>query len=239
MPRILVFKHVPYEGPATITDWAARAGHVIDIHEWYQTPTAPDELPDYLIIMGGPMNVDEEQEYPWLAAEKTYIRKALDADIPVLGICLGAQLIAAVLGEKVYPGPHRELGWLPLTFAPEASQHSTLRAFTELNSDADSDDVNVFHWHGDTFDLPAGATLLGSTDGCRNQGFAWRNAVGLQFHIEMDQSVLTKLIQEHRLPEWSGIYIASSEAILSDTTKYQTACRKILFRLLGLWSEKK
>lgn len=228
MPRIFVLKHVPYEGPAAIADWAAKAGHELSLHEWYQTPEAPAEFPDYLIVMGGPMNVDDEQDYPWLAAEKAYLRKAIDAGTPVLGICLGAQLIAAALGKKVYPGKYQEFGWLPLSLTSEAAEHPLLSAFPNP--------LMVFHWHGDTFDLPDGATLLGSTTDCVNQGFAVGKCIGLQFHIEIDQSLLRGLIADHLLPDWQGPYISAPNQIISDASLYHSECKETLFRLLDRWA---
>ncbi len=228
MAQILIFQHVSYEGPAAITDWAAAAGHSIKTHEWYISPEAPTELPELLVVMGGPMNVDDTNEYPWLPAEKAFIRQALDADIPVLGICLGAQLIAAALGEKVYPNVQQELGWLPITLTPAARQHPMLCTFPQA--------LHVFHWHGDTFDLPPGAIRLGSTQACLNQGFALGKCIGLQFHIEIDRSVLTQLIADHRLPDWQGSHVSSSENILTDATQYQQPCRETLFRLLDRWA---
>ncbi|MEM1158640.1 MAG: type 1 glutamine amidotransferase [Verrucomicrobiota bacterium] len=227
MPNILVLKHVPYEGPAMIRDWATAAGCDIAEHHWYQIPQAPTSLPEHLIIMGGPMNVDDEQAHPWLAAEKVYIRQAIAADIPVLGICLGAQLIAAALGKHVFPNPHQELGWLPLSRTDAASQNPVLSAFP--------DQLPVFHWHGDTFELPDGATLLGSTEGCINQGFAIEKCIGLQFHIEISHSVIKELINDTRLPDWSGPYISQPKDILSGAEYHQASCKDTLFDLLDRW----
>jgi len=227
--RILVFKHVPYEGPAAIQDWATAVGHSITEHEWYESPQAPTSLPAYLIVMGGPMNVDDERDYPWLAAEKAYIRQAIDAEIPVLGICLGAQLIAAALGKRVFQNSHQELGWRPLTLADTARRHPALATFP--------DQLPVFHWHGDTFDLPDRALLLGSTDGCAHQGFAVGKCIGLQFHIEIDQIILKELIESQLLPDWQGPYISRPEQLLSNAARYQSACRDTLFRLLDCWSQ--
>ncbi len=227
MPKILVFKHVPYEGPAAISDWAAAAGFEIAEHNWYKSPHAPIDLPEYLIVMGGPMNVDDEQDHPWLTEEKAYLLRAIEADIPILGICLGAQLIAAALGKPVFPNVHQELGWLPLSLTNAAPQHPVLSAF--------SDQLPVFHWHGDTFELPEGATLLGSTEVCVNQGYAVGKCIGLQFHIEIDGGVLKELIADERLPAWSGPYISKSDDILTDAALHQSACKETLFRLLDRW----
>jgi len=227
--RILVFKHVPYEGPAAIREWADCSGHEIIEHNWYQTHNPPTSLPEYLIVMGGPMNVDEEQEFPWLMEEKAYLRQAMAANIPILGICLGAQLIAAALGKPVFPNTHQELGWQALACTDAALQHPVLSAFP--------DQLPVFHWHGDTFELPDESTLLGSTPCCKNQGFAIGKSIGLQFHIEIGHDQLTELIQSQKLPDWSGPFISSPTEILKDATNHQAACQNTLYQLLDRWIE--
>ena len=227
MSRLLVLKHAPYEGPAAIAEWAASQGHELTEHAWYETPQAPTTMPDALVVMGGPMNVDEEDAYQWLATEKEFIRQIIAAEVPILGICLGAQLIAAALGKRVFPNDQQELGWLPLSRTDAASRHPALSVFP--------DQLSVFHWHGDTFELPDGAILLGSTEGCLHQGFAVGNCIGLQFHIEIDQACLQGLITENRLPAWEGPFIASAESILSDAEQHQTPCRETLFQLLDRW----
>lgn len=131
--------------------------------------------PDLVVVLGGPIGVYEEDRYPFLAQEIGFIRKRLEAGKPTLGVCLGAQLMAAALGAKVYAGPAKEIGWkkLALTDAGKASCLAPL------------DDVAVLHWHGDTFDLPDGAELLASTDICKHQAFRLGDfALGLQFHPE-------------------------------------------------------
>lgn len=228
MSQLLVFKHVSYEGPAAISDWATLAGFELIEHNWYETPDAPVSLPDFLIVMGGPMNIDDKAEFPWLKLEKDYIREAIAADIPVLGICLGAQLIAAALGRQVFPNSHQELGWLPLSLTEEAKRHAVLSTFP--------DHLCVFHWHGDTFELPEGATPLGSTPGCSNQGFAVGKCIGLQFHLEIDQPVLRKLISGNYLPNWNGTYVSKPDDILAHSAHHQPTCKNILFRLLDRWS---
>ncbi|MEM6885350.1 MAG: type 1 glutamine amidotransferase [Verrucomicrobiota bacterium] len=229
MSNILLFQHVPYEGPETILDWAVESGHILTYHHWNYKPAAPEKMPEALVIMGGPMNVDETSNYPWLATEKQFIRQAIETGIPVLGVCLGAQLIAAALGKTVFPNSHQELGWMPLSLTEEARQHPILSAFP--------DRLPVFHWHGDTFELPDGATLLGSTEACMNQGFAIGKCIGLQFHIEISHTVLKDLIEENQLPDWQGAYVTSPESIFLDATKYEVDCRKTLYQLLDRWAE--
>ncbi|MBA4245655.1 MAG: glutamine amidotransferase [Pseudomonas sp.] len=130
---------------------------------------------DLLVVLGGPIGVYDHDSYPIVSDELQLLRARLAADRPTLGICLGAQLMAAALGARVYPGPAKEIGWSPLDLAPVA-EYQPLAA---LN------DVAVLHWHGDTFDLPQGCTRLASTSLCRNQAFArGPNVLALQFHPE-------------------------------------------------------
>jgi GMP synthase (glutamine-hydrolysing) len=147
---------------------------------------APDDL-DWLIIMGGPMSVHDERTYPWLLDEKQFIREVIALGTPVLGVCLGAQLLAEALGARVRPNPVREIGWFPVQRVAEPASSVLAAAFP--------DSITAFHWHGDTFELPAGAVHLASSEACPNQGFVWNNqVVGLQCHLETTQSSLENLI---------------------------------------------
>jgi GMP synthase (glutamine-hydrolysing) len=146
--------------------------HDIGTRPLTELMTAPPEL---LVVLGGPIGAYEEDRYPFLSEELRVLKQRLEQNMPTMGICLGAQLMARALGEEVYPGPAKEIGFAPiaLTVAGEAS---CLRYFS---------DFPVLHWHGDTFDLPAGATLLASTEICENQAFSYGNsAIAFQFHPE-------------------------------------------------------
>jgi len=130
---------------------------------------------DALVVMGGPMSVHDEAEYGFLAPEKALLAAALGAGKPVLGVCLGAQMIADVLGARVSPNRVKEIGW--------AAVEGELTGL-----------ATVFHWHGETFDLPAGARLLASSLACRNQAFSVGRALGLQFHLEMTPEIIEPLM---------------------------------------------
>lgn len=176
--RIHALQHVVFEGLGHIEQWITTQGHSLRISHLY----AGDALPalnefDRLVIMGGPMNIYEDKRYPWLAAERDFIRRAIDAGKSAVGICLGAQLLADALGSKVYGGQHKEIGWLPIRVT-EAGQKSLL--WQGLPTDP-----VVFHWHGDTFEVPAGAVHLATSEGCVSQAFVYDNRIlGLQFHLE-------------------------------------------------------
>jgi GMP synthase-like glutamine amidotransferase len=176
--RIHCLQHVPFEGPARIGDWAEQRGHSLAISHLY----AGDALPtldsfDLLLIMGGPMGVADEAEHSWLAREKARIEQSITAGKSVLGICLGAQLIAEVLGARVYRNPVKEIGWFPIEFTGTGLADP-------LCADLPSMPM-VFHWHGDTFTLPRGAVHLARSAHCEQQAFLYDGRVlGLQFHLE-------------------------------------------------------
>lgn len=187
--HIHCFQHVPFETPANIFEWIDKHNHSISYTYFFEKDFALPALDDFdcLLVMGGPMNVDEEERFPWLKQEKQMIKEAIDAGKKVLGICFGSQLIAAALNKKVYKAGEKEIGFFPITFTNEALQHPVFNHFLKA--------YPVFHWHGDTFDLPGSAQLIASTDVCSSQAFIIGNKVlALQFHIEMDETVIEKLI---------------------------------------------
>lgn len=188
--KIHCFQHVIFETPGTILEWAQLHNHTITYTRFYQKNyTIPfiQEI-DVLLIMGGNMNVDEEDKFPWLKQEKIIIKDAIEANKKVLGICLGAQLIAATLGSKVYPGIAKEIGFFPVQFTETALLHPFFNHLTNP--------YTVFHWHGDTFDLPANAQLIASSAVCKQQAFLFNHKVlGLQFHFEMDEIVNKQMIK--------------------------------------------
>ena len=173
------FQHVPFEGLGNIEEWIALSKHHLRVTRIFAGEGLPEaDDVDFLIVMGGPMSVNDEARHPWLAGEKAFIASAIRRGIKVLGICLGAQLIASALGAKVYPNACKEIGWFPIRLTPEGRSSSLFEAFP--------DEFTVFHWHGDTFDLPAGAIHLASSAGCRHQAFSYQNHVlALQFHLDV------------------------------------------------------
>jgi len=180
--RVLAFRHVPFEHLGLIADSLDR--HALDC-QYVDLPRepAPPSLDEAagLIFMGGPMSVNDD--LPYIAQEMRLIQRAVARKLPVLGVCLGAQLIAKALGGRVYPNPSKEIGWFPVRFTGPAATDALFAGIPgpEL----------VFHWHGETFDLPPGAELLASSDACRHQAFrSGSNVYGLQFHLEVTPAMI-------------------------------------------------
>lgn len=200
-------QHVPFEGLGSIRTWAEKKSHnLIATRLW-----AEDALPNpgdvrMLIIMGGPMGVHDEDTFPWLAGEKNFISCLIDRGCAILGICLGAQLLATVLGASVYKNREKEIGWFPVR-PLETSPASFNYAFHS--------DMPVFHWHGDTFDIPSGGRLLGSSDACRNQAFIVNDRIlGLQYHLEMTSAGLSDIIDNCRGDLVDGKWVQEAEEII-------------------------
>ncbi len=178
--RWVVLQHVAWEGPGLIASAARDRGLAVEIHRVDLTPAIPgSEDLDGLVVMGGPMGAYETEKYPFLEQECVLISEMIRNCRPVLGVCLGAQLLAKSLGARVFPGPASETGFGSVFLSPEASEDSVFAAFET--------EIPVFHWHGDTFDLPAGATLLASSSMYAHQAFRFGQcAYALQFHFEVD-----------------------------------------------------
>ncbi|WP_100488950.1 type 1 glutamine amidotransferase [Sporolactobacillus pectinivorans] len=225
--HIHYFQHVPFEQPGMIRDWAKARHHQMDGTLFYEKGfRVPDiDRIDMLVIMGGPMNVYEEDKYPWLSEEKKLIKEALNLEIPILGICLGSQLLADRLGAKIFPGRQKEIGWFPVSFKADA--HSPFRTFP--------DRLDVLHWHGDTFDLPDGAARMASTAACPNQAFIFENRViGLQFHLEMAEDNIESVIRHSQSEFVDGPYIQKPENITGRAEKINVN-RILLFQFLDEW----
>jgi len=174
--RALVVRHVPYEGLAGFAAPIEAAGYAVERVGATDAGFGAIDFvaPDLLVLMGGPMAVYERDEYPWIDGELDRLAERLAAGLPTLGVCLGAQMIAAALGAKVVQGPVREVGFAPIDLT-EAGRGSPLAAL---------DGVPVLHWHGDVFDLPDGATLLARTAAAQ-QAFVLGDILALQCHPEM------------------------------------------------------
>jgi GMP synthase-like glutamine amidotransferase len=183
---VLAFRHVPFEHLGLIGEELARQNIGYDYADLGNPPRPPAEY-DGLIFMGGPMSANDN--LPYLQQEMRYIAQAVSYGKPVLGVCLGAQLIAKALGARVYPNAVKEIGWFDVGFTDAAAKDAL---FADLGGPE-----TVFHWHGETFDLPRGAELLASSERCRNQAFrASRRAWGLQFHLEVTPAMIEDWCQQ-------------------------------------------
>lgn len=203
--RVHILQHVPFEGPARIKDWVERANHTLSLTRFFQDERAPkvDDF-DMLVVMGGPMGANDDAELKWMRGEKQFIELAIQKKKKVLGVCLGAQMIASVLGAKVYPNKFREIGFYPIELDCTHSRQTALAVLPQK--------LNVFHWHGDTFDLPKGALHLAKSLGCENQAFSWNNHVmALQFHLEVSLAEIESLIRYCGKDMAAGDYVMSAE----------------------------
>ena len=212
--NIHYLQHVPFEGLGSMEVALKTRGHQLSCTHLYKSQSLPaiEEI-DWLIVMGGPMSVHDDNKYPWLKQEKEFLRQTINAGKLVLGICLGAQLIAAALGAKVYKNPNREIGWFNINPHTEAAGTILASVF--------SSPIEVFHWHGDTFDLPVRAKLLASSDACNNQGFIFADrVVGLQFHLETTPESAQKLINNSRDELDGSSYVQSEKEMLSKPQRF-------------------
>ena len=206
--KIHYLQHVIFEDLANIKTWAKDNGHSVSRTKLYLNETLPgmDDF-DWLIVMGGPMNIYQDIEYPWLVKEKQFIDEAIKSGKIVLGICLGAQLIADVLGGKVRKNDYKEIGWFPVAKTVEENKTIFSKSLPE--------EFIAFHWHGDTFDLPPGAIRIAESQCCKNQAFEYNGKVlGLQFHLESSEISIKRLIENCRDELTEGRYIHSEIEIL-------------------------
>lgn len=229
---LLVLQHIACEPPAAYEDelrsWGAEL-HRVQIDEG-------DPLPDWrefagIVAMGGPMGAYEDERLPWLTAEKRMIAEAVRAGTPYWGVCLGSQLLAASLGAAVFPGPHAEVGLLPVFTTAAASADPVFSA-------APTEFV-ALQWHGDTFDLPDGAVQLARSDAYPQQAFVFERAYALQFHLEVDAALATT---------WGDVpaYAQSLHALLGDgalprlvdgVRRHEAEATALARRLFAAWLE--
>lgn len=222
--RVHYLQHVPFEGLGSIEPWLDAAGYPISCSRLYASPElpAPGSI-EGLIIMGGPMSVNDEDEYPWLSGEKRLVREVVGAGKPVLGICLGAQLIASALGARVYRNAEKEIGWFPIEGL--AMEDPTRFRFPVS--------APAFHWHGETFDLPPGATRIARSAACENQAFQLGAAVGLQFHLETTRESAKSLVEHCRSELKPSRFIQGEEAILSASDDDYAAINSEMAKVLA------
>jgi GMP synthase (glutamine-hydrolysing) len=224
--RLHYLQHVPFEDAANIAVWAAERGDQVNRTLLYEGEPLPEfAAVDWLAVMGGPMGVHDEDAHPWLAGEKQFLRRAIEARIPILGICLGAQLIAEALGGAVTKGPHREIGWYPVTLTSEALGEPLLDGFPER--------LTAFHWHGDTFSLPPGAVHLARSEACENQAFLYGDRVlGLQFHLDYHVEAIGRMIACCPDALTAGPFVQADREALCDPHRVENT-KRLLYRLLA------
>ena len=230
--RAHYLQHVPFEGLGSIKPWLKDAGYEISCSALYRSTEFPDlGTVDLIIVLGGPMSVNDEGEFPWLIEEKRFIRDAIEAGKPVLGICLGAQLIAKSLGARVYRNHCKEIGWFPV--------HGIFRSGSSRIFSFPST-IEVFHWHGETFDLPRDAFLLARNEACRNQAFQiGSKVIGLQFHLEMTPESARSLVSNCREELLPARYVQSEAAILEVAPEKYREINREMDRILTFLTESK
>lgn len=199
--RLHWIQHVPFEGLGLIESWAKQNDYVLTCTRVHANEKFPDTNDfDVLVVLGGPMGAYEDDLYPWMREEKALIKKAIDEKKTVIGICLGAQLIAAVLGARVYRNAHKEIGWMPVWLTDAAKNHPLGAALEKQ--------FITFHWHGDTFDLPQGATHLWQSEGCAQQGFLYHDHVlAMQFHPEVNAEAVKKMYDHEKEDATPGPFV--------------------------------
>lgn len=214
MKKLLVCQHVAHEALGTLAPLFKGAGFRIRYVNFGRHPDLKPSLDGYhgLVILGGPMNVDETSIHPHLAFEVTMIEEALKQNIPILGICLGAQLIAKALGARVAKNPVKEIGWYDISITAEGKNDPILKHFKPVEK--------IFQWHGDTFDIPAGALHLLSSELCLNQAFRFGDRVyGFQFHLEVDRRMIERWL---KVPDNRREIEASDDSIDAETIRKET-----------------
>lgn len=223
--RFHILQQVVFEGPAAIEDWLDDNHHSITKTKLFQGDALPAQADfDVLIVMGGPMGVEDFEQYPWLVRERQFIQQSIKSGKHILGICLGAQLIARASGAAVVKNRYREIGWFDVKIGQEN--------FPSLLKGVFNQSIEVFHWHGDTFEIPEGALHFASSAACVNQGFILNERViGLQFHIETTAASAALLIENCGDELDGSIYVQSEAEILSDSTRF-IRINQILSRLL-------
>ncbi len=225
MKNLHYFQHVPFENLGIIESWAQIHDFSLSSTRFHEDPAIvmPDDM-DWLVVMGGPMGADDHDAYPWLVDEKKAIAQAIEAGKVVLGICLGAQLVAEVLGAGVRENAYREVGWFPVFLERKSLDHPLVQIFPSQ--------WDAFHWHGDTFDIPDGARLLATSSACRSQGFVYGDrVVALQFHMEVTRSGAAALIDNCAADLATDEFVATPDQILAPDAPFE-ASHQIMIKLL-------
>jgi GMP synthase-like glutamine amidotransferase len=221
---IQVLQHVAFEHPGTIIDWAEAHQHQINYTLLYEKHAFPKmESFDLLIILGGPMSVNDTEKHKWLDKEIAFIQASIQKKKKIIGICLGSQLLAKALGADVYKNNLQEIGFFPLV--------KTLSGFKNKLTQALPDTWPMFHWHGETFDLPEKAQNLYSSKACQNQMFQHGNCIGIQFHPEVNLALLKSMVENGEKELNERLYIQNKAALLNSTFDFKKQ-KETFFQLL-------
>lgn len=222
--NVVVLQHVSFEGVGNMQHWLDTHNAQVRYIKFY-LPNAQLPEPtgiDLVIAMGGPMSVNNEDQYPWLIKEKQFLRDAINNNTAVLGVCLGAQLIASALGAAVKPNDHTEIGWFKIR---GIDHESGAFRFPE--------EMPLFHWHGETFGIPEGATRLATSEACDNQAFQFgQNVIGMQFHPEMTKETVDDLLKLCADELVAGEFVQSVEAITSAPHQLYAEGHQLMDRIL-------
>ena len=229
--QLWCLQHFEPEEAGLIGKWAVERGHPMTTVRLYKGDPLPVLKPkDGLVIMGGPMNVDENEKFPWLAPEKALIAKHIAAGGRVFGVCLGGQLIARSLGARVYKNARKEIGWHTVHIHADARRNGPFAGFPES--------FVALQWHGDTFDIPQGASHVASSDVCAHQALCiGTRVIGLQFHFEAEEQEVRDFVKcfDDELAA-GGPYVQHGPEILAGLAQYAEPCRQALFKLLDRWA---
>jgi GMP synthase-like glutamine amidotransferase len=223
--RAHYLQHVWFEGLGSIKPWLEEEGYEITSTKFFKSELLPDpKLIDLLIVMGGPMSVNDRERYPWIVPEIRFINKVIKLEKPVLGICLGAQFIASAMGATIYQNSEKEIGW----FSVEGISLADTSNFRFPQS------MTVFHWHGETFDLPQGATHLARSQGCENQAFQLgKSVIGLQFHLETTPESAMELVSSCRDELQQAKYVQTESEILSAKPETYNSINRLMREILS------
>lgn len=228
--RVHYLQHVPFEGIGSIRSWLESRGAELSATRLFEQVRFPKPSEfDWLVVMGGPMSVNDEDTHPWLPAEKRFIAEAVAASKRVLGICLGAQLIASALGAKVAPNREREIGWHAIEPAPSGRESAFFPIFQQP--------MQVFHWHGETFEIPPGATHLARSAACEHQAFAiGERVLGMQFHLEIGAESAQALVDNCPADLAPGRWVQTASEMLRDAERFRRIHR-VMDALLDRFEE--